>query len=1156
MSKEIDYQNRDQGGIEKLWAQRTGLSIPMCMEEFSTTHNHALQSDKWIVSQPLPQFHISGLREKIKDLNQNAIEKIIGTHSLNLSVDVVVDAMVADFSERFSNADNGYETYPLIFTPNTLQVDSAKQRVATVEGMAFPYDVIYYEWMNSLDYQGRNAFSVIREKRIEIPGQGTSHQRPDFAVYVNGIPFMFIEYKTEESGIKEAVADLENKSTYRKVPFYVATNGHECAVICNIEQFNIKDSTNANAYLWKVYKRTPETLNLTDVECFYHDVVCQPEHLYFYATQATSLDHQRKLVKNGRVQQFQAVKNFQQHLQATRKQKVRTAANLAVFHTQRSGKTVTMKLMAQLVLNHYNDLFQYIFIYAPDLQIKKVLSDEINAAGGSSLVSIEIIGGDTSQMTFEKALLQMHANATTASSIKRIFIVNMQQLKIKKAKVFLGFNVLNIIDEGHHGQAGELAEVREKVLPNATNILFTATPKKDTYVHYLGVGEQADANILDRFTFTQAKAADIVVNVLYLKPNTFIDAFTKSGKMGKFLDLAEEHLGEKFEDEAQLYDTVSNYAEDPIFSNSAKSRFAKGLMQKIHEDLVPAKIEQIVEFQKEVKASLTHEGVVLFEPKAIVYTQDIAHARAYIDALRVLNGGKGNVYKGLRFALDYAALDEDTSLVENDGIGVEASALELAFRKQDAGTRVDVLIAVNKYQKGYDLAELTTVFLDKTVQEPSLINQIYTRPATKRRYKTVGYSVDLTLGSINRATFDASVKLYDEQGQGSGQFITEDVIVEIQKAVGQTLAVLKVHLNLDADTFTKELILQAILNPALDAERQPRQAVFFKESKTLFKHIDQLKSPLYFKAQRIEISALYHAFVEFKEIYADTKHADHGKIKISLDSTLKDAYLTKSEIQLIIASVLGVMQEKSLATLLDFKYANVAEMLANGVDGKALADWADVQTKEERKADLLKAIKLAESFLEEKDKTLYELVKALLDKLSDDRSLVYDDKVQSDIQDLLVRVQAHQAAFREELKAKYDGNAFTYYIADSLQRAFPLLNALKMLPFYVHVGARINAVYVRASRNMTQHFTVQEKIKECVKNMVGDTVLDFQFTLTSLLMDYVKSWTPEDKRIFLTDLLALLHAHKYIYEEFKQLPLGGALLEDVVTKVQKLQGHF
>lgn len=1163
MSKEIEYQNRDQAFIEKLLAQRTGRSSPMYTEEFSNKHDDVLQSHPWIITKSLPTFKIAGLHEKMHGLNHASIAKRIGEAGSNLSVDTVVHAMIHDFQERFSNAANGYETYPLIFSPNTLQHDTTKQRIATVDGIDFPYDVIYYEWMNQLGYQGRNAFSIVREKRIPIAGQGTSHQRPDFAVYINGIPFMFIEYKTEDSGIKEAIADLENKSTYRKVPFYVACNGRDCAVICNIEQFNIKDSTSASAYLWKVHKHTPETEALTDVECFYHEVLCQPENLYFYATQITSLDHQRGIVKNGRIQQYTAVKNFHKHLIATRAQKTRAAANLAVFHTQRSGKTVTMKFIAQLVLNHYSDLFQYIFVYAPDLQIKTVLSNEINAAGGQSLVSIDIIGGDTSKLTFEQVLKQMQLDAqNTTLGVKRIFIVNMQQLKIKAAAVYPGFNVLNIIDEGHHGQAGELADVRTKALPNATNILFTATPKTDTYVHYLGMGDVAEDKILDRFTFTQAKAADIVVNVLYIKPNTFMDAFQKSGKIGQFLDLAETQLGEKFETEAQAYDAISSYADEPAFANSAKSRFAKGLMQKIHEDIVPAKIDQIVEFQQEVKRSLTHEGVVLFEPKAIVYTEDIAHARAYIDALRVLNGGTGNVYKGLRFALDYAALDEDTSLLENDGIGCgpigkdTPSGIDIAFRNQGTGMRIDVLIAVNKYQKGYDLPELTTVFLDKTIREPSLINQIYTRPATKRRHKTIGYSIDLTLGRTNRSTFDSSVELYDEKGSGSEQFITEEAIKEIQKGAHTVIATLKVHLGLDSTTFTKERILQAVLNPALDSERQPKQAVFFKESKALFKHIKQLKSPLYFKAQRFEITALYHAFVEFKEIYANANHLDHAKIKINLDNSLGDVYLTKEEIKSIIDSVLGVMQEKSLATLLEFKYSAATALMTEGATEGVLSDWAVAQKKEERKADLLKAVKLAEAFLEEKDKTLYELVKELMDKLGDDRNRVYDDSIQEDIVNLLKQVQAHQAAFKAEIASKYQDSAFIYYMVTGLQKEFPLLDAVKMLPLYIHVGARIDVGYIRTCRHTARHLSVQEQIKACAKAMVCDTGIDFQFTLTSLLMDYVKTWEQDNKRIFWADLKHDLKAAEYTFESFKNLQLGGPFLEDVITNVHRLQGHF
>ena len=98
---------------------------------------------------------------------------------------------------------------------------------------------------------------------------------------------------------------------------------------------------------------------------------------------------------------------------------------------------------------------------------------------------------------------------------------------------------------------------------------------------------------------------------------------------------------------------------------------------------------------------------------------------------------------------------------------------------------------------------------------------------------------------------------------------------------------------------------------------------------------------------------------------------------------------------------------------------------------------------------------MTESFLEEKDKTLYDLVKALLDKLSNDRTAIYNVDVQNEIIDFLARVQAHQVAFQTELNNKYGGSAFVYYVVDGLQRTYPLLDAVAMLPAYLYVAGQI-----------------------------------------------------------------------------------------------------
>ena len=199
---------------------------------------------------------------------------------------------------------------------------------------------------------------------------------------------------------------------------------------------------------------------------------------------------------------------------------------------------------------------------------------------------------------------------------------------------------------------------------------------------------------------------------------------------------------------------------------------------------------------------------------------------------------------------------------------------------------------------------------------------------------------------------------------------------------------------------------------------------------------------------------------------------------------------------------------------------------------------------------------MTESFLEEKDKTLYDLVKALLDKLSDDRTAIYNVDVQNEIIDFLARVQAHQVAFQTELNTKYGGSAFVYYVVDGLQRTYPLLDAVTMLPAYLYVAGQIHDVYRKTISTLTYHLTVQEKIKECAHKMANNSTVKFTFQLWFLLVKYAESLEPAQRKAFWPELLGALSAQGYEYEQFKQLRLDGEFLEEVITKVHKLQGHF
>ena len=74
--------------------------------------------------------------------------------------------------------------------------------------------------------------------------------------------------------------------------------------------------------------------------------------------------------------------------------------------------------------------------------------------------------------------------------------------------------------------------------------------------------------------------------------------------------------------------------------------------------------------------------------------------------------------------------------------------------------------------------------------------------------------------------------------------------------------------------------------------------------------------------------------------------------------------------------------------------------------------------------------------------------------------------------------------------------------------------------------------------------------------MANNSTVKFTFQLGALLLNYVESLEPEQRKAFWGDLLVSLSVQGYAYDQFKQFSLDGEFLEEVITKVHKLQGHF
>lgn len=145
---------------------------------------------------------------------------------------------------------------------------------------------------------------------------------------------------------------------------------------------------------------------------------------------------------------------------------------------------------------------------------------------------------------------------------------------------------------------------------------------------------------------------------------------------------------------------------------------------------------------------------------------------------------KNNVYKGVRFGFDSSESEGGSDYNgELRGYPDITSLFEVdEVEKKDIHIKpVDVLILVRKKLMGYDNKNLTTVFLDKEIDESNIkeMLQLSTRGTTKREGKDLGYIKDLTFSDRNVNTFRKAFSIYDKK-EGIKEFLFDEE--EIEKA--------------------------------------------------------------------------------------------------------------------------------------------------------------------------------------------------------------------------------------------------------------------------------------------------------------------------------------------------------------------------------------
>lgn len=403
----------------------------------------------------------------------------------------------------------------------------------SIDGDKKSFTLQYIDWKNPENnvFHVTEEFSVMRSNIKE-------HYRPDLVLFINGIPVCIIECKRpdmKEPLVQAISQHLRNQQedgirslyVYSQLTLSIATQEAAYATNGTPEKFwakwQEKFSTEVEeqqyrkalqtlknqpltkkqndklfsgdrfGYVKKYFEELEKENVLPTVQDEYLYGLCKPERMLDFIFSFVLFDNGEKKV--ARYQQYFAIKKAMQRILHIEDGK-RTGG--VIWHTQGSGKSLTMVMLAQAIAMEKSIRNPKIVLVTDRTDLDDQITKTFRKCGKF------VENAATGQRLVE--LLESKSDAVVTT------IINKFSAAMKKISHPLeSQNIFVLVDEGHRTQHGIFNIDMQKTLPNACFIAMTGTPlfKKDknTAAKFGG--------IIDAYTVDQAVSDKAVVPLLY-----------------------------------------------------------------------------------------------------------------------------------------------------------------------------------------------------------------------------------------------------------------------------------------------------------------------------------------------------------------------------------------------------------------------------------------------------------------------------------------------------------------------------------------------------------------------------------------------------------------------------------------------------------------
>ncbi|RZT07923.1 type I restriction enzyme R subunit [Kribbella sp. VKM Ac-2569] len=604
-----------------------------------------------------------------------------------------------------------------LYEANRDVYDLLRYGVKVKPGAGEHYETV---WLIDWSTPAANHFVVVEE--VTVLGQHA--KRPDVVLYINGIAVATLELKRSlvavSEGIRQTIGNQKPefiRPFFSTVQFVMAGNdveGLRYAVIDTPEKYWLE---------WKEPSEVADPLDRVLLQ------LCSKDRLLELIHDFMVFDAGVK--KTARHNQYFGVKAAQA--------RVAKREGGIIWHTQGSGKSLTMVWLAKWLREHQGDARVLLITDRAELddQIEKVFNgvkEQIyRTSSGADL--LDTLNKSTEWLICSLVHKFRGSDEEAARDEAQSEFIKQLNAKIPKNFKAKG-NLFVFVDEAHRTQSGKMHAAMKELVPGAMFIGFTGTPllkaDKTTSIETFG-------SFIHTYKFDEAVEDGVVVDLRYEARN--IDQhLTSPAQVDKWFELKTKGMTDLSKAELKkrwgtMQKVVSSeprakqIVQDILLDMETKPRLMDGRGNAM---LVGASIYQACKFY-ELFCSAGFKG------KCAIIT---SYAPSPSDISKE-DSGEGKTEKIRQYDIyrkmlaDHFGESEDVAMRK-----VEQFEQEVKERFVKHPGQMRLLIVVDKLLTGFDAPSATYLYIDKTMRDHGLFQAICRVNRLDGDDKDYGYIVD------------------------------------------------------------------------------------------------------------------------------------------------------------------------------------------------------------------------------------------------------------------------------------------------------------------------------------------------------------------------------------------------------------------------------